>query len=58
MTKISNRKAGVFSSIVDKSLIEVWLLGYWDLVIVWKLRFGHWDFRLVRVRGKTNSVGL
>jgi hypothetical protein len=20
------------------------------LVIVWKLRFGHWDFRLVRVR--------
>jgi hypothetical protein len=24
---------------------------YWDLVIVWKLKFGHWDFRLVRVRG-------
>jgi hypothetical protein len=25
---------------------------------LWKLRFGHWDFRLVRVRGRTSSVGL
>jgi hypothetical protein len=28
MTKISNGKAGVFSPIIEKSLIEVWSLGF------------------------------
>jgi hypothetical protein len=41
MTKISNRKAGIFSSIIEKSLIEVWLLGfgYCLEIEIWSLGF-------------------
>jgi hypothetical protein len=41
MSKISNRKAGIFSAIIDKSLIEVWLLGfgYYLEIEIWSLGF-------------------
>jgi hypothetical protein len=41
MTKISNRKGGLLSSIIEKSLIEVWLLGFgYRLDIeIWALGF-------------------
>jgi hypothetical protein len=41
MTKISNRKAGTFSSIIEKSLIEVWSLGfgYCLEIEIWSLGF-------------------
>jgi hypothetical protein len=41
VTQISNRKVGIFSSIINKSLIEVWLLGfgYCLEIEIWSLGF-------------------
>jgi hypothetical protein len=41
MTKLSNRKAGIFSSIIEESLIKVWLLefGYCLEIEIWSLGF-------------------